>query len=165
MSKKTTTKLRDIVQHRATVTLSVGVDIEVRPINVMDIMTLLSEFGPQVSMSYAKLTAMAKTKSLNERVVVETLENLLAEAPGLLTALIALSNDDDTVEGREVAASLPLADQLAIFDTMFRETLHSEATVKKLLASLSETAMMTFGALKTLKAPTSKSSTGPSVGK
>jgi len=163
MKKKT--KLSGIVYHIPTVELSIGVEIEIRPINVTDIMSLLSEFGPQVSISYAKLVEMAKNRTLDEATVRETLESLLEEAPGLMSALIAMANDDNNEDGRAMAATLPLVDQLAIYDTLFRETLHSEATVKKLLASLSQTAMMVFGALKGMKPPTLKTSTGRSVAK
>jgi len=154
------TRLRDVVHHRATVTLTTGHVLEVRPVNVIDLMTLVSEFGPQVSLSYSRLLKMAKTKAIKESDVRQVLEKLLEECPQLLAALLALSSDDNTPEGRQAAAGLNLVDQLALFDTLFRETLHSEATVKKLLASLSASAMTVFGALKTPKTAISNPSTG-----
>lgn len=159
------TKLRDVVIEHPTVDISGGFTLEVRPLNMIDLMTLVSTYGPQVSMSYSKLVVMAKAGTLSEKDVVGMLETLLEECPQLLSAVLAMACGDDTPEGREAAAGLPLVDQLALFDALIRETMGSEATVKKLLASLSLSAMQVFGALKTMKAPISKSSTGLSDAK
>lgn len=166
MTKKNSLKLRDIPQYHPTVTLSSGHVVEVRPINLVDIMTLLGAYGPKVAISFGKLRALASAKKLTEMDVRKALSNLFEEAPDLIVGLIALSNDDYTDEGKEAAAGIPLPDQLAVLDTLLRETMKSEGAVKKLVSSLIEGLTTIYGATTSeMKDQILTSSTGPSDGK
>jgi hypothetical protein len=67
--------------------------------------------------------------------------------PEVAAAVIALASDDYAPETVAVAKQLPFNTQVELVEAIFHETFHSEADVKKLIASLTKMITAASGAL------------------
>lgn len=162
------TKLRDLPRQVGIATVSTGHTIEVRALSLNELMTLLGDHGGTMSTLFGGLIAKAQAKELTMDHVNAAATGLIMEAPQLVARMIAMANDDFTPEGVEAAEHLPAIDQLELLTVAAKETFKSEATVKKLAASLTEVFQILSGALGTIPKKDkslSRIGIGASVGK
>lgn len=129
--------LRNIVVPRTTVEVSEGQTIAVRGISLFDIMSVLGEYGPQMSLMFSKITEGREPgQRFDNATVAKHIRELAREFPDVMAAAIALACDDYSPEGMAVAKTLPLTAQLETLDAIFRQTFRSEGDVGKLLGLL-----------------------------
>lgn len=128
--------LRNIVIHRSTVAVDDDQSFEVRGITLFDIMQVLGDFGPQMSLAFGQITAREKGLSLGKGEVKDRLADLAREFPDLLAAIVALASDDYSKEAMTIVRQLPMAAQVAALEQIFSLTFRSEAEMGKLMESL-----------------------------
>lgn len=145
--------LRNLVIRREVVSLPDGQSFEVRGLSLFDIMSVLTTYGPQMSIVFGKLTAAKRQGPISGGMVKETIASLSQEFPDLLAAAIALAADDYSPEGLKIVKQLPLPTQIAAVETIFSLTFQSEGDVGKLAESLSRMLVAISGALTNLTLP------------
>ena len=146
-------KLRDVRLTRASYELEQGISLDVRGLNVSDLMSLVTHYGPNLADAFQTIMPKARANTLTEEDLKSALLSAMRDAPDLVANMIALANDDYTPEGREAAHGLPLEHQIGILNVIVKETFRSEASVKKLIASLSESFLTISGALTGMNFP------------
>lgn len=147
-------KFKDIPLTTTTVELSTGHEVEVRAMTTHDLMLMMGEHAPQLTMAFGHLMKTAKT---NGQVTGEDIQAVLATlvmtGPDLMGNLLAMLNDDLTAEGRAVAGKLPIPDQLALLNAAALLTLRSEAHLKKLKEAIAPTVELIYGAMAGMEIP------------
>lgn len=133
----TSTKIRDLAVPKAQLQLSFGPTIELRGINASDLILLTNMFGPQLAMAYAKVKNTTKEHQIDYHSLLQLVQAITKEAPSLLGWVIAISNDDPAEEAVENVMGMPLVDQASMLEKIASLTMENEATVKKLVESLS----------------------------
>jgi hypothetical protein len=141
--------LRNIVIHRETVVVDENQTFDVRGISLFDIMQVIGDFGPQMSIAFGKITARDPGDELDAGTVKERIKDLAKEFPDLLAAVIALASDDYSTEAIKIAKQLPMIAQVSAIETIFGLTFRSEAEVGKLVESLIRAMASATGALNT----------------
>lgn len=133
--------LRDITIHRTTIEYREQ-SISVRGISVTDIMIAAQEYGPQLALIFGKATSGELTGDIKTH-----LAGFVKDLPDVTAAVIALASDDYDPDTVKIAKQLPFNTQVELIEAIFNETFHSEAEVKKLIASLTRMITAASGAL------------------
>lgn len=141
--------LRNIVIHRETIAVDDVQSFEVRGISLFDIMRVIGDYGPQMSLAFGKITNREEGTRLEPATVKSRISDLAQEFPELLAATVALACDDYSPEAMKITKQLPMTVQIAAIETIFALTFRSEAEVGKLVESLVRAMAATTGALKT----------------
>lgn len=125
--------LRDLPIPRTKIEVGGG-SFEVRGIALGDILLALKDFGPQMALLYARITA--DPEHFREADIQTIIFGLVQEFPELVAAIIALASDDFDPKTIAQARRLPLPKQVEAVEAIFGLTFTSEAEVGKLLESL-----------------------------
>lgn len=126
-------KLSRIPILRETIDVRDEVDFQVRGINLSDLMSLMQSHAPVAMILWRKL--QEDDKELRSQDVKDVFGEVAVQFPDLVAAIISMAADDNTVEGRAVARTLPADVQSVALEAIFRLSFQSESTLEK-LASL-----------------------------
>lgn len=153
--------LRNLVIRREAISLPDGQSFHVRGISLFDIMSVIGEFGPQMSLLFGRVTTGGKSVASNDQVKA-LIADVAREFPEVLAAIIALASDDYSKEGMAIAKQLPMTTQIEAVEVIFGLTFQSEAEVGKLVESLTRMMVAVSGALTKALSPTGIGASGGS---
>lgn len=139
--------LSHITIPRKTVDMDDGQKFEVRAISTNDLIGLVATHGPGLAMIFGKIKSGELGQDLTADAVRDGIFELAQGFPDIAATIIAIAADGYTDEEMEVARRLPLPAQADAIEKIFGLTFSSEATVKKLLESLTR---MMLGVSETL---------------
>lgn len=150
--------LRDIVIR--TKTIEVGdTTFEVRGLSMSDVMIAALDYGPQLSIVFAKL----KSGDVDTSDIRQTILELSREFPDILSAIICMAADDYDPEMVAKMRKVPMNVTVEAAEAIFELTFASEAEVKKLLESLTRILAAGSGTLMMTLGQTSETGTGVSA--
>lgn len=150
--------LRDIVIATKTIPAG-GTSFEVRGLSMNDLMLVVTEYGPQMTLVFSRLQA----GEIQGEDIKSTIVNMSREFPDLLAAVICLAADDYDPEMVAKMKKVPLTVTTEAAEEIFKLTFASEAEVKKFIESLTRMIAAGSGALTTALGQTSETGIGASA--
>lgn len=140
--------LRSIVIARRTVPVGADQSFDVRGLSVIDIMQIVGDYGPQMSLTFASLVEKKNDgEPLTSSLIRSRIKDIAREFPDLLAALIALASDDYDSDMVAKVKQLPMMAQIDAMEAIFGLTFQSEGDVEKLITSLTKGMVAATGAL------------------
>lgn len=110
-----------------------GGPLTLRGLAFEDFWSLATSHGPEASMLFSKVINKEK---IEPGEVSTILGSVLPQSPKMVAKVIALAADEDTDDGRKVAARLEPRVQLEALEAIFALTIESEAELKKFMESI-----------------------------
>lgn len=133
--------LRDVIISKTTVNYREQ-SFDLRGISATDVMLAAQDYGPQMALAFAKVTAGDAIDDTQALIL-----DVVKELPELVAAVIAMAADDYDPKVVKIAKSLPFNTQVECVEAIFSETFYNEAEVKKLIESLTRMIAAISGAL------------------
>ena len=112
-----------------------GGTIEVRGVSVADLIAAVRVHGPVLAMLFAKVQERGDM-GLDEDSIKRAMADIMAEAPEVVAAVIALAADEYGPETVLLASKLPASIQLECLIAIFYMTFESESMMEKLVESV-----------------------------
>ena len=140
--------LRKIVIARKSIRVDDNQSFQVRGLSLTDIMAAMADYGPQMTLAFAKIMGGNEAKGpITQNAIRDQIKGLAGEFPDLLAALIALAADDYDPGMVEQAKALPMLAQMDAIEAVFQLTFQSEGDVGKLMEALTRGLVKATGAL------------------
>ena len=140
--------LRNIVINRRNVPVDANQSFDVRGISLIDIMRIMGDYGPQMSLAFGQLTAKRESGApFDSATVRDRIKEMAQEFPDLLAAVVALAADEYDEEMVALVKKLPMLAQIEAVEAIFSLTFQSEGDVEKLITSLTKGMVTATGAL------------------
>lgn len=144
--------LRDLVIARKKIPVDHNQSFEVRGISLTDVMLALGDYGPQMSIVFAKIAERRTAgEPLDNTTIRNAIREVASEFPDLFAAVIALAADDYSPEGIRVVKSLPMMAQVEAIEATFMLTFQSEGDVVKFIEALTRALVSATGALNQIR--------------
>lgn len=151
--------ISDIVIPTKTITAGAA-SFEVRGLSVNDLMLVMTEYGPQMSLVFDRL----RQGDVEGDNIKEIIINLCREFPDMLAALVCLAADEYDPESVAKMKKVPVGITAEAAEEIFTLTFASEAELKKFIESLTRGLSLVSGTLNTATTPqTSLNGTGVSA--
>lgn len=125
------TKLSGIPILTEVVLIRDGIELEVRGINLADLVALLHAHSPALMRVWEKIKD--EEADFTQGIVKKIVTDLAIEFPDMLAAVIALAANDYTDGGMAVARQLSIANQADVLEATFRLSFHSDSSLEKLV--------------------------------
>lgn len=142
------------------VPVSEGVELEVRGVNLSDVVTLMHKHAPMMMIVYNKLRQ--NDGEVDSEELKKVIGEIAFEFPDLLAAVIALAANDYSEMGVAVARQLPLEVQVSALDAIFRMSFNSESSLEKLMLLAVKAMQGVRRAVETVRLPISEAGSGDS---
>jgi hypothetical protein len=139
-----------------------GIELEVRGINLADLVSLLNGHAPAMMKVWEKVKEQEAEFTVD--IVKKIVRDMAVEFPDMLAAIIALSANDYNDAGIAVARQLSISNQAVILEAIARLSFQSDSSLEKLVLLVVKALQEATRAVKMVRTPISEDGSGGFAG-
>lgn len=139
-----------------------GIELEVRGINLADLVALLNAHAPALMKVWDKIKE--QEVEFTSDIVKRIVRDMAVEFPDMLAAVIALAANEYNDGGMEVARQLSITNQAAILEAVARLSFHSDSSLEKTVLLVVKALQEATRAVQMARTPLSVDGFGASAG-
>lgn len=139
-----------------------GIELEVRGINLADLVALLHVHAPAMLKVWEKVQHQEAEFTVD--IVKQIVRDMAIEFPDMMAAIIALSANEFNEAGMTVARQLSISNQAVILEAIARLSFQSDSSLEKLVLLVVRALQEATRAVKMVRTPISEDGSGDFAG-